>query len=391
MYQNTDNMAARLRLFFTSFLLSCALYSGAQENWGYEYDWDIPEYIDSIQAHLTYPLAWRNNKNMPIDKWRETTRTKIHELMGPEPPRPTKWEWRVLAEEKRNSYKAMRIEFNLSVWYKVKAYILIPDGKGPFPTVNLLHDHGAHLFIGKEKMIRPFAVDTVVVNDAQRWCDMLYEGQYLGDYLAKNGYVVFSIDAPLWGERARREGADRNMYDIIAGNMMAIGQNLCAYMHYDDIASTNFLSTLPFVDKKRIGAAGCSMGAYRAWMLAALSDKVKVTCADCWMGSTFAQYSRKYGRKENGAFANCIPLLRNYMDYPDIASLAVPKPTLFIHGLQDKLFPKAGVDAAFSVMHDVWDAAGAGDKLTTIMLDQKHECNKNDQKIMLDFLNKYLK
>mgnify|MGYP000520806317 CR=1 FL=1 len=34
--------------------------------------------------------------------------------------------------------------------------LLIPDGKGPFPTVNALHDHGAHLFIGKEKMIRPF-------------------------------------------------------------------------------------------------------------------------------------------------------------------------------------------------------------------------------------------
>ena len=87
----------------------------------------------------------------------------------------------------------------------------------------------------------------------------LYDNQYVGDYLAKHGYVVFSADAPMWGERGRKEGVDRNKYDLIAGNMMMLGRDLSAFMTYDDISSTEFLASLPMVDAKRIGCVGCSM------------------------------------------------------------------------------------------------------------------------------------
>lgn len=54
----------------------------------------------------------------------------------------------------------------------------------------------------------------------------------------------------MWGERGRAEGVDRSKYDIIAGNMMMYGRDLSAFMTYDDIASTDFLATLPEVDPK---------------------------------------------------------------------------------------------------------------------------------------------
>ena len=380
-----------MRIFLTGLLfLTITTTSMAQEKReAYEYRGEIPVYIDSIQQSLTYPLAWRNcKKRMTMEKWRVTARRKVFELMGPEPPRPDTWDMKVLAEEERDGYKAQKIEFNISRWYRVKAYLLIPNGITSCPAVNLLHDHGAHLFIGKEKMIRPFDDDSLVIADANQWVENLYEGQYLGDYLARQGYVVFSIDAPLWGERGREEGVDRNRYDIIAGNMMMLGRNLCAFMHYDDIVSTEFLASLPFVDASRIGCAGCSMGAYRAWMLSALSDDIAVGCAVCWMNTTEDQLTLKYGRKENGGFANSIPLLRNYLDYPDIASLAAPKPMLFISGSKDKLFPVPGVEKAFARMREVW---GTSNKLITKIEDQPHECNLGNQKDILDFLDKYLK
>jgi dienelactone hydrolase len=236
-------------------------------------------------------------------------------------------------------------------------------------------------------MIRPFADAQEVLDDARAWADQLYEGQFLGDYLAQHGYVVFSIDAPLWGERGRKEGVDRQKYDLIAGNMMMLGRNLCAQMHYDDLRSTEFLAQLPYVDASRVGCAGCSMGGYRAWMLAALSDYVKAGAAICWMVTTEAQLTTRYGRKENGGFANCIPLLRNFMDYPDVASLAAPKPMLFVSGSQDKLFPVPGVRQAYDVMQGVWGKDGA---LVTEILDQPHECNRQNQQAILDFLNRHL-
>ena len=374
------------------FLFFCSLSTHAQKRTVYEYDHEMPVYVDSIQAHLTYPLAWRNcQQAMSFKEWRTQARQKVLDLMGPQPPKAAKYDMKVVAEEQRDGYKAQRVEFNLSRWYRVSAYLLIPDGKGKHPAINLLHDHGAHLYIGKEKMIKPFATDTAVINDADRWVANLYEGQYMGDYLAKNGYVVFSMDAPLWGERGRKEGVDRNRYDIIAGNMMMLGRDLCAFMHYDDVESTNFLANLPFVDKRRIGCSGCSMGAYRAWMLAALSEHISACCAVCWMNTTSDQLTMKYGRKENGGFANCIPMLRNWLDYPDIASLACPNPMLIIAGSRDKLFPVPGVEKAFAIMHDVWNGQKKGNLLETYVLDQPHECNLNNQKAALDFFNKYLK
>ena len=382
-------MTRSITFFLILATLFCVKTDAQNDVWQHEYEGDIPIYIDSIQTSLTYPYAYFNYKEKA--RWRADARKKVFECMGALPPSPDSWDMKVIAEERRDGYVARKIEFALSRWYRVKAYLLVPFGQGKHPAVNLLHDHGAHLSIGKEKMIRPFAVDTTVLADADAWAKQLYEGQYLGDYLARNGYVVFSIDAPLWGERGRKEGVDRKKYDIIAGNMMMAGQNLCAYMHRDDIMSTAFLASLPFVDKDRIGAAGCSMGAYRTWMLSALSDDIKAGCAICWMITTEAQLTKKYGRKENGGFANTIPNLRRYMDYPDIASLAAPKPMLFVSGKRDKLFPIPGVEDAFNKMHAVWDAMGASEKLETFILDQPHECNLNNQKMILEFFNRNLR
>ena len=405
----------------------------------YEFYFDLPRYVEDLKKELTYPMAWGNSPIKNFNKWKKVARQKVFDCMMTPPKKAASWDMEVLAEEQRDGYKAQKIAFNVNAYSRVTAYLLIPDacfsqassnenhgnllekgasssnfsneksnGKGKvsldkFPTVNLLHDHGAHLFIGKEKMIRPFfsvsesdtpekqALNKEILDDADEWAARLYEGQYVGDYLAKHGYVVFSMDAPMWGERGRKEGVDRSKYDIIAGNMMMLGRDLSAFMTYDDIASTDFLASLPMVDKDRIGCMGCSMGAYRSWMLSALSDRIKVGASICWMVTTDVQMSSADKKREYGGFANCIPALRQYLDYPHIASLACPKPMLFINGTQDHLFPVRGVNAAFSEMHKVWKSQNADDKLDTELWDIPHSCGKKAQEKTLRFFDKYLK
>ena len=369
----------------------------------YEWQGEIPTYVETLKKELTYPMAWGNSPIKNFKKWKKAARAKVFECMMTPPKAAAAWDMEVLGEEQRDGYKAQKIAFNINAYSRITAYLLIPDGKGPFPTVNALHDHGAHLFIGKEKMIRPFftpeeqdapakqALCQEILDDADAWARQLYDNQYVGDYLAKHGYVVFSADAPMWGERGRKEGVDRNKYDLIAGNMMMLGRDLSAFMTYDDISSTEFLASLPMVDAKRIGCVGCSMGAYRSWMLSALSDRIKAGASICWMITTDAQLTRRFGRKENGGFANCIPGLRQYLDYPHIASLACPKPMLFINGTKDKLFPVPGVKDAFSEMHQVWKSQGVDDLLDTELWDIPHSCGLKAQEKMLEFLNKNLK
>lgn len=369
----------------------------------YEWQGEIPTYVETLKKELTYPMAWGNSPIRNFKKWKKTARAKVLECMMTPPKAAAAWDMEVLGEEQRDGYKAQKIAFNINAYSRITAYLLIPDGKGPFPTVNALHDHGAHLFIGKEKMIRPFftpeeqdapakqALCQEILDDADAWARQLYDNQYVGDYLAKHGYVVFSADAPMWGERGRKEGVDRNKYDLIAGNMMMLGRDLSAFMTYDDISSTEFLASLPMVDAKRIGCVGCSMGAYRSWMLSALSDRIKAGASICWMITTDAQLTRRFGRKENGGFANCIPGLRQYLDYPHIASLACPKPMLFINGTKDKLFPVPGVKDAFAEMHKVWKSQGADNLLDTELWEIPHSCGLKAQEKMLEFLDKNLK
>lgn len=369
----------------------------------YEWQGEIPTYVETLKKELTYPMAWGNSPIRNFKKWKKAARAKVLECMMTPPKAAAAWNMEVLGEEQRDGYKAQKIAFNINAYSRITAYLLIPDGKGPFPTVNALHDHGAHLFIGKEKMVRPFftpeeqdapakqALCQEILDDADAWARQLYDNQYVGDYLAKHGYVVFSADAPMWGERGRKEGVDRNKYDLIAGNMMMLGRDLSAFMTYDDISSTEFLASLPMVDAKRIGCVGCSMGAYRSWMLSALSDRIKAGASICWMITTDAQLTRRFGRKENGGFANCIPGLRQYLDYPHIASLACPKPMLFINGTKDKLFPVPGVKDAFAEMHKVWKSQGADNLLDTELWEIPHSCGLKAQEKMLEFLDKNLK
>lgn len=369
----------------------------------YEWQGEIPTYVETLKKELTYPMAWGNSPIKNFKKWKKTARAKVLECMMTPPKAAAAWDMEVLGEEQRDGYKAQKIAFNINAYSRITAYLLIPDGKGPFPTVNALHDHGAHLFIGKEKMIRPFftpeeqdsptkqVLCQEILDDADAWARQLYDNQYVGDYLAKHGYVVFSADAPMWGERGRKEGVDRNKYDLIAGNMMMLGRDLSAFMTYDDISSTEFLASLPMVDAKRIGCVGCSMGAYRSWMLSALSDRIKAGASICWMITTDAQLTRRFGRKENGGFANCIPGLRQYLDYPHIASLACPKPMLFINGTKDKLFPVPGVKDAFSEMHQVWKSQGADNLLDTELWEIPHSCGLKAQEKILEFLDRNLK
>ena len=378
----------RLKFIIMGLVVSTTALS--QHTSSYELEREMPVFLDKLKKELTYPLAWGNSPVKNFKKWRKQARAEVLNAMLAPPPYTTDYRTEIIAEEQRDGYSARKISFNLTGYSRVCAYLLVPDGKGPFPAVVLLHDHGGHYTIGKEKMIRPFAIDKAILDDADGWARNCYGGQYVGDYLAAHGYVVISVDALYWGERGRKEGADGSKYADVAGNFMMLGRSLSAFMNYEDIYTTDYLATFPEVDSKRIACMGFSMGGYRAWMLSALSDKIRAGAAICWVPTTDCQFSWEYGR-ERGGFANMLPGIRRYLDYPHIASIACPKPMFFLNGEHDGLFPVVGVKAAFEEMHKVWKEQSADERLKTELWDMPHDCGVKVQRAILDFFNKWLK
>lgn len=338
-----------------------------------------------------YPMAWNGNGN--FDEWRSKGQAKVLELMGLPPKAPLSTSYTTLATEQRDGYKAHKIEFEISESNRIRAYLLVPDSEGPHPALVAMHDHGAKFSIGKEKVIKPIAESPEVEADAEAWLTKCYDGVYTGDLYAARGYVVLAIDALMWGNRGEGNEGRETKYDTqqaLASNCLKLGTSLVGIITWDDLRSIDWLAAQEFVDPERIGVYGHSMGGHRAWFAAALSDKVAAVAAVCWMATSDALLAESNNELRGGsAFTMQVPMLSRWLDNPDVASLACPKPALFISGAQDKLFP-LGVTEAYEKMEEVWRSQAAEANYEWHILDSPHYFGHEMQTLVGDFFDKSL-
>jgi dienelactone hydrolase len=368
---------------------SQSLPAGEFERYGIRQD--LPVFFKARLEDMKYPACFDPRSTRDFEQWRSDARKILLEsYLAPPPQAP--FAPVVAATDDRGSYTARKIALNISSYERIPAYLLVPKGKGPFPAVVALHDHGAHFSIGKEKLVRPFEEPAERIEDASQWVSQLYGGRYIGDELAKRGYVVFAMDALYWGDRGRAEGVSYEGQQALAANLLQLGMSWAGLIAWDDLCSVEFVASLPEVDPDRIGAIGLSVGASRTWHLAAGTDRIKAGAAICWMADT--QGLMVPGNNQTkGQSANSLlhPGLRNLLDYPHVASIACPKPMLFFAGEEDGLFPVPSVERAFAEMRKVWECQGAGDRLITQIWPVPHVFNREMQDEAFGFLDRYLK
>jgi dienelactone hydrolase len=293
----------------------------------------------------------------------------------------------VIAEQDRGSYVARQVVFNITGMSRVRALLLVPKAAGRHPAVLMLHDHGGKFDIGKEKMIEPFgAADAARHASAQAWADKHFSGRWPGDALAARGYVVLCADALGWGDRGPLTGEAQQ---ALASNFFNLGSSLAGNMALEDVRAADFLASLPEVDGKRVAALGFSMGAFRAWQVAALSDTIGAVVASNWMATTEGLMVPGSSSLRGGsAYQMMHPGLLRWLDHPDVASLAAPKPALFFAGETDKLFPVASVRTAYAKMAKVWQAWGAADTFEAVVRPGGHEFPREVQDYAYDWLDR---
>lgn len=349
---------------------------------------NLPGFYEQLKERLTFPLSWTSGQYQNFEQWKQKARGKILECITISRGQ-TVFDPKIIAETKLERYTARKITFNLTAISRVPALMLIPNGKGPFPAVLLLHDHGSKFDIGKEKVIKPFN-DDLKLESALAWSNKLYGGSFIGDDLAVRGYCVLAVDALGWGERGVISYENQQ---ALACNLMNLGISLAGLTAYEDLRAAAFLASLPEVDPARVGAVGLSMGAFRAWQLAAVSDSIKAGIAICWM--TTIKGVMVPGNnivRGQSAFYMTHPGLVPFLDYPDVASVAAPKPMLFYNGEKDTLFPLDSVQEAYRKMRQVWQSQQANDRLETkIWPDLRHEFSREQQKEAFQWLDHWMK
>ena len=103
----------------------------------FEINKNLPVYYDRMKSLLTYPMSWQSQKNKDFDVWKKQAREILFECMDIVQPAPDDYDMKVIDSEQREGYRALKIEFNISKWTRVPAYLLVPDGEGIFPSVFL--------------------------------------------------------------------------------------------------------------------------------------------------------------------------------------------------------------------------------------------------------------
>jgi dienelactone hydrolase len=283
---------------------------------------------------------------------------------------------------------ARKVVLSITGDSRVLAFMLIPKSKGPHPAVLLLHDHGAKFDIGKEKVIEPWDEPAEKIESARKWVNDCYGGRFIGDELAKRGYVCFAVDMLNWSDRG---GAGYEGQQALASNLFNLGASFAGLIAHEDIRAAEFLSVQSEVDPEHIAAMGLSVGGFRTWQVAALSENIAAGVSVCWMSTHRALMVPGNNQTGgNSAYTMVHPGLSHYLDYPDVAGIACPKPMMFCCGSRDALFPVESVKEAFAKMQRIWDSQNAGDKLVTKLYDSPHEYNLSMQEDAFLWLDKVM-
>ncbi len=364
-------------------------------------------FIQSQAVHGEFSLSFLSPQFKNLAAWKRRARGKLLELLHYAPPKSDP-RAEVVEKQDCGDYIRERVYFNTTPHLRVPAYVLLPKNtKFPAPALVALHDHGAFYYWGKEKLIEMKDEHAALTKFKRQY----YGGASIASSLARHGYVVIVIDMFYWGERRllldtdaadwRERSATIPSERIVAFNQRTgqneqlVGRTIFAagftwpgVMFWDDLRTVDYLVTRPEVDKNRIGCVGLSVGGFRSCHLAALDERIKAAVVVGWMTSFPAQLKKHVFNTIGHTML--VPGLYRSLDYPDVASLAMPSALLVINGARDALFAPDGVRAAFDKLTGCYTKAGVKEKLRVRLYDTPHEFNAEMQAEAWDWLKRWV-
>ncbi|MBL8291223.1 MAG: hypothetical protein JNN08_05280, partial [Bryobacterales bacterium] len=135
--------------------------------------------------------------------------------------------------------------------------------------------------------------------------------------------------------------------------------------------------------------AGLSGGGYRSTYLTGLDSRIRASVITGWMTSLPTTLDIPYS--VHSALFDAFGSHAN-LDHPDIASLAAPGTAVFVQNCaRDRLFTRAGMDAAVEKIRAVYIDLKQPDRFHAKFYDVPHQFNVDMQNEAFDFLDRWLK
>ncbi len=299
------------------------------------------------------------------------TRRELWGLLGDLPANRKPGPPRLVRIEAHDGYTLERWVLDLNGLEPVPALLLIPnERRKPAPGLLYIHWHGDQYDLGKEQLVR--GVD---------------EQPAYAPVCAEKGVVTLAIDSWCFGERRHAANGAVGESDTFK-EMLWRGRVLFGMMMFDEVRALDYLASRREVDPGRLGVLGMSMGATKAWWLAALDPRVRL-CLDVCCLTDYDELVREKGLDGHGIYYY-VPRLLQRFNTSRINSLIAPRPRLSVNGRRDPLTPASGVEKVRDVLRPLYRDYGKEEDCRIELFDCAHEELPEMRRLILEWMDRYL-
>ena len=314
---------------------------------------------------------WKN-ETLPLVK---ATLGEFPERVDPEPELVAEWEDGTLRKQ--------RWIINVSKYIAATLLVNYPKNApaDPLPAILCCHGHGP---LGKDVLMGNGAGPEFEAQTKQH-------NYNYGVVMAERGYVTYAIDWIGFGDRNDNRKPNHfnnnysrdwcNLYYLHATmfGMTSLGINVTHGM-----AATDFVATLPGVDRDRFGVMGLSGGGTMALWMSLCNPSFRATEIICY--SDLWEY---FGMRDmNYCGMQVAPGLYKLADVPDLQGLIAPRPLLVDIGAYDTCFTLDTSMRCYHKVRAIYEAAGVPERLELDLFCGEHGWGDNKSEL---FFEKYLK
>lgn len=227
----------------------------------------------------------------------------------------------VHTEEAESGYRRCRISYPSAEGEPIPAYLLIPDGAGPFPAIVVHHQHAGQRHLGKSEV-----------------CGLAGEPlQAFGPALAREGFVVLAPDSICFEDRRRGckgtepdEDDVSQHYDEMCYRLLR-GDTLMRKVLSDSAQAVSLLLDHPQVDGHRLGMLGHSYGGSTVLFHGALDTRIRFACSS----GAAASYRYLMTHQHGIEMSKAIPGFIQRYDIADLVACFSPRPLLIVSATED--------------------------------------------------------
>ena len=293
---------------------------------------------------------------------------QLHEMLGLDPmPERTPLKATVTGTVKHDEFEVRNLHFQSSPGLYVTGNLYVPKNLNkPAPTILYVCGHGR------------VRIDGIDYGNKTHY-------QHHGAWFARNGYVCLAIDTIQLGELS---GIHHGTYRHGMWWWNSRGYTPAGVEAWNCIRALDYLESLDFVDKNRLGVTGRSGGGAYSWWIATLDKRIKVAAPVA--GITDLKNHVVDGVVEG--HCDCMYHINTYgWDFAQIAALVAPRPLLILNTDNDGIFPLDGVNRLFTKVRRIYELHGKKSNLGLVITPGGHGDSQELRVPAFNWFNKYLK